>query len=179
MYYLLYPLSFYRPWGHACGTWPDHGGAPRQPQQPAGPDIKVACPASCGRLLLTPACHGHYCALFCLRPVSKLVDSMHMSGLLASGIPRHRGQRGKKKTQMSVFAWDKICNTTAATSMAKATRQHVGRKSFTLDVLLFALKWPPLYYTFCFGRRCAFAFFFSLAGCRFVNFGSSKFWLLD
>ena len=66
----------------------------------------------------------------------------------------------EKKTQMSVFAWDKICNTTAATSMAKATRQHVGRKSFTMDVLLFALKWPPLYYTFCFCRRCAFACFF-------------------
>ena len=177
MYYLLYPLSFYRPWGHACGTWPDHGAAPRQPQRPAGPDIKVACPGSCGRLLLTPACHGHYCALFCLRPVSKLVDSMHMSGLLATGIPRHRGQRGKKKTQMNVFDLGKVCNTMAATSMAKVTRQHVGGKCFTLDVFRVALKWLPLYYISSPGQKRSFAFFFSLAGCRFVNSGSSRMWL--
>ena len=65
-----------------------------------------------------------------------------------------------KKKQMSVFDQDKICNTTVATSMAKAMRQHVGRKGSILDVFRFALKWPPLYYTSCFGQKWPFAFLF-------------------
>ena len=87
---------------------------------------------------------------------------------------RSEAQRWTKKKQMSVFDKDKICNTMVATSMAKAMRQHVGRKSSILDVSRFALKWPPLYYMSCPGQKRSFAFFLSIAGCRFVDFRSSK-----
>ena len=58
--------------------------------------------------------------------------------------------------------------------MAKAMRQHVGGKDSILDVFGFALKLPLLYYISCPGRKRPFAFIFSIAGCRFVNFSSSK-----
>lgn len=39
-----------------------------------------------------------------------------------------------KKNANELFDQDKICNTMAVTSMAKAMRQHVGGKSFILDL---------------------------------------------
>ena len=61
---------------------------------------------------------------------------------------------------MDVLDQGKICNTTAATSMAKAMRQHVGREDSILDVFGFALKLPLLYYISCPGRKRPFALFF-------------------
>ena len=77
----------------------------------------------------------------------------------ALGGMRHEGPRpaiDKKNTnhhEMNALYQDKICNTMVATSMAKAMRQHVGRKSSILDVSRFALKWPPLYYMICPGQK--------------------------
>ena len=88
--------------------------------------------------------------------------------------PRSEASDGKNKSKWTFLDQGKICNTTAATSMAKAMRQHVGRKDSILDVFGFALKSPLLYYISCPGRKRPFAFIFSIAGCRFVNFSSSK-----
>ena len=88
-----------------------------------------------------------------------------------------RQKKHKSSSEMNVLDQDKICNTMVATSMAKAMRQHVGRKSSILDVSRFALKWPPLYHMSCPGQKRSFAFFCpSLAVVLWIS-GLQKIWL--